>query len=710
MRSWPFYAQQTFYYMIVFVILCEWLIPIVELTSTGYLTIFLIFIVICFIVNIVRIPFYISWLVKLFYISWVITFIYGQMNLFSSEGIAFLLNDLSLNLNAIAVVDFYNITNPLRTFLFFVLIWMLCYLIHYWLTVRHSIFYFLVLTVFFIATLDTFTKYDGQRGIIVTLLLGLLLTAVLYVQRLMKLANTRLTFESYVRYVTPIVFIISVVGVAAFFLPKSAPQWPDPVPFIKNLAGGSEKTQQSVGIDDDDSQLGGAFTGDDTVVYEIISDSPKYWRVETKAYYDSKGWINQPTDLAILAEPQYIPISLPYGELENNEVAQVNSSNENMFIVHTYGTHSLETDLENVDFKLDFVTDRITTYVREEPVSLANYNVAISEMEYSYTTLKQSLAQVTFPEDIFNSDYVQIPDTMPQRVRDLAVEITNEYDSVYDKAKAIERYFKTKGFRYETQDVAIPEGDQDYVDQFLFETKAGYCDNFSTSMVMLLRSVDIPARWVKGYAEGTDVGNTEDGRNIYEVTNNDAHSWVEVYVPEIGWMPFEPTIGFAQSYDIDFDMDLTADTPEADEAVQEQQQIEKEREEAQQLKKETKAANEEASNYKVFIVLLVLVVLSAGILLWLTRNKWKHVLPNAKQTTVKGAYRYLENRLAKKGMIRKQGETLRSFAKRVDLNLQTDEMTKFIDVYERYAYSSDNEVSFLEIKESYEYLINRLEG
>ena len=85
---------------------------------------------------------------------------------------------------------------------------------------------------------------------------------------------------------------------------------------------------------------------------------------------------------------------------------------------------------------------------------------------------------------------------------DLANDIVKGAKTPYQKARAIENYFSRNGFRYETDNVAIPTADQDYVDQFLFETKLGYCDNFSTSMVVMLRSVGIPARWVKGFMGG----------------------------------------------------------------------------------------------------------------------------------------------------------------------------------------------------------------
>ena len=686
MRNTSNYVLQTIYYVVLFFILREWLIPVIDLTSTGYLNIFLLFIVICFVFNILPLPFYIGMLVKLLYIAWFVTTVYGQVSLFSGEGISFLVTDFGYNLNALATLQLDELTNPLRTFLFFVLIWMLAYLMKYWVTVKRSVFYFVGLTVFFIATIDTFTAYDGSRGIIITLLLGLVLTAMLYVQSLTEKTQTRLSIESYLRYVVPMVLFISVIGLIAFFMPKAAPQWPDPVPFIKSITGGTSPTQQSVGIDDDDSQLGGSFTGDDTVVYEIIADTPQYWRVEHKTTYDSKGWIND-TASSVDVDPNLMINDLPLGPVEDDEIAQIQSFSQNTFVIQPYTTNGMSYDDMNVRLRENSDTMRLTTYVDDEKIALPQYSVGFSEPEYSYTSLMKPFEELQWEFSI-DAKYLQIPETLPQRVYDLAAEITANEETWYEKAKAIERYFKSSGFRYETDDVAVPAEGQDYVDQFLFETKVGYCDNFSTSMVMMLRTLDIPARWVKGYAEGTDIGNTEDGKNIYEITNNDAHSWVEVFLPEVGWMMFEPTIGFNADQNIDFDMELDLDTPEATEAQQEQQQLERDRQQAEE-DKAIVASKQQSSRWP--FVFAALALISVAILLVLTRKQWKPMLPNAKPTTTKSAYRSLEKRLAKLGLVRKRGETLRAFATRVDRSLESDAMTKFIDIYERTLYSKDNE-------------------
>ena len=74
-------------------------------------------------------------------------------------------------------------------------------------------------------------------------------------------------------------------------------------------------------------------------------------------------------------------------------------------------------------------------------------------------------------------------------------------------------------------------------DYFLFDLKQGYCDYYATSMVVLARAAGLPARLVVGYANGS----YDHERAQYIVTENYAHSWVEIYFADIGWVEFEPT-------------------------------------------------------------------------------------------------------------------------------------------------------------------------
>jgi transglutaminase-like putative cysteine protease len=132
--------------------------------------------------------------------------------------------------------------------------------------------------------------------------------------------------------------------------------------------------------------------------------------------------------------------------------------------------------------------------------------------------------------------YLDLPDSLPRRVIDLAETWTAEADTAYDKAVALERNLRSYSY---TLDVPAPPDDQDVVAYFLFDLGEGYCDYYATSMAVMARAVGLPARMAIGYARGSyDAANQR-----YIVTEANAHSWVEIYFPEIGWVPFEPTAG-----------------------------------------------------------------------------------------------------------------------------------------------------------------------
>jgi transglutaminase-like putative cysteine protease len=143
-------------------------------------------------------------------------------------------------------------------------------------------------------------------------------------------------------------------------------------------------------------------------------------------------------------------------------------------------------------------------------------------------------ATTEYPNDIARR-YVALPQSVPERVHALARQITKGLDNPYDKAKAIESYLRAN-YPYDLN-IPTPPEDRDVADYFLFDLKKGYCDYYATAMVVLARSSGLPARFVSGYAPGSyDTSNAE-----YIVREMHAHSWAEIYFPEIGWVEFEPT-------------------------------------------------------------------------------------------------------------------------------------------------------------------------
>lgn len=132
--------------------------------------------------------------------------------------------------------------------------------------------------------------------------------------------------------------------------------------------------------------------------------------------------------------------------------------------------------------------------------------------------------------------YLQLPNNLPARVRNLAIELTATELTPYDQARAIEGYLRAIPY---TLQLPRPPADVDLVDYFLFELKKGYCDYDASAMVVLARAAGLPARLVIGYATGT----YDEAHQRFVVTEADAHSWPEIYFPAYGWIRFEPTGG-----------------------------------------------------------------------------------------------------------------------------------------------------------------------
>ena len=152
----------------------------------------------------------------------------------------------------------------------------------------------------------------------------------------------------------------------------------------------------------------------------------------------------------------------------------------------------------------------------------------------SFATEAQLRSDSTdYPPDII-ARYLQLPDTVPQRVFDLADELADGYENPYDIAQAIKTY--VRGFEYNDQ-IPGPKPEQDAADYFLFEEKQGYCDYYATSMAVMLRHLGIPTRLAQGYATGS----YDSFSGAYRFLEKDAHIWVEVYFPTYGWIQFEPT-------------------------------------------------------------------------------------------------------------------------------------------------------------------------
>jgi transglutaminase-like putative cysteine protease len=150
-----------------------------------------------------------------------------------------------------------------------------------------------------------------------------------------------------------------------------------------------------------------------------------------------------------------------------------------------------------------------------------------------YTTEQLRTAGTDYPEAV-TERYLGLPDSTPERVSDRTDRVVEEAgaDTPYAVATAVETHLETE----KSYSLAIDRPDGSIADSFLFEMESGYCVYYATTMVTMLRSQGVPARFVVGYTSGERVADDE-----FVVRGFDSHAWVQVYFPGTGWVNFDPT-------------------------------------------------------------------------------------------------------------------------------------------------------------------------
>jgi transglutaminase-like putative cysteine protease len=138
-------------------------------------------------------------------------------------------------------------------------------------------------------------------------------------------------------------------------------------------------------------------------------------------------------------------------------------------------------------------------------------------------------------------------DRLTQQTSELAQQIAGSAQNPFDRATALARYLQgDDSFRYENSAPIPDDPNQDFVDFFLFDPdsdRVGFCEHYATTMVMLARSLGIPARMAVGFAPGEriDPAGAPADSVLWQVRERNAHAWAELYFPGYGWQTFEAT-------------------------------------------------------------------------------------------------------------------------------------------------------------------------
>jgi len=474
-------------------------------------------------------------------------------------------------------------TKSLFPYILFALgVWILLEFMMAWVRSRVRIVSLIVLQLMGLAILDSFTPMNLWLAVAWTMLLGLawLITDHCVVLRA-KYPEGWGHLASYpLRLITTVVLLLSVIFLVGISMPSTAPLVPDPytlwktwkgeaVPVFYNAKDG-EKIQVGIyrsGYGRDDSELGSGFTFDYSNVMQITTNRKSYWRGETRSIYTGKGWESSPEKKN--ADMEFVELNRP---LESSGMKFTKTTELTATVTITraepypvlFGAYPIgqvtelggEGSLSNL--RWDSETSTLAWADTAAPTYPKQYTIVSQIPQIDEQELRNFGSKSGRTLSAAQTVDLQVPTELPARVQALARSITASQTNDYDRVKALKTYLTSGEFKYTNEPDLSRKISGDFVDSFLFEMKEGYCDYFSTSLVVMTRSLGIPARWVKGYTTGAKAGPRSDQMSSYAmqeemqreegtyyVSNADAHSWAEVYIDGFGWVPFEATPGFS---------------------------------------------------------------------------------------------------------------------------------------------------------------------
>lgn len=289
----------------------------------------------------------------------------------------------------------------------------------------------------------------------------------------------------------------------------------------------------------DSLQLGGAIRlGDEIALYVHAPPEHRYyWRSRVFDNYDMGRWTSA-ADTRLTDE--YPPLSLQFSPQDvqgRTEVTQEFTIGLNASRLVYTAPQPLSVDLDTrTDMRYTPDEGMMVSVIR--PAQILNHGDSYRATSLlSIATAEQLRAASTdYPQYILDLYPSYVPSATARTIQ-LAQQIQAEAGATtpYDTAKAIETWLRTH-IVYDERISQPPQG-QDPVDWLLFDIQRGYCNYYASAMIVMLRSLGIPARMAAGFAQGT----YDPAQSAFIVRERDAHTWVEVYFPGYGWVEFEPT-------------------------------------------------------------------------------------------------------------------------------------------------------------------------
>ncbi len=330
----------------------------------------------------------------------------------------------------------------------------------------------------------------------------------------------------------PIVAAASIVGAVALFGAQVAAPRAGWQPFSHHQSAPRFHelvTSQTYG------PLGDRRTG--AVMLDVTASRPALWRMQVLEAFDNRRWLVA-RETSRLPEPAARPesIRVEVRGLQNKSVI----SPGRPLAVHTEGGALVE---PGYGFALTESPEEGHTYRVEAEVvhataaRLARIPVPTGRRYQALTQIGLGAPPVEIPYPLARLA-LHLPPVLKGtdwgHLFRLSWRLSRGVKTELAVVRHVENYLLRGGrFRYTTE---VGDPGTEPLNEFLFHTHAGYCQHFAGAAALLLRVAGVPTRVVVGFATGEQIG-----QHTWAVRDKDAHAWIEVYFPGVGWVPFNPT-------------------------------------------------------------------------------------------------------------------------------------------------------------------------
>jgi transglutaminase-like putative cysteine protease len=308
---------------------------------------------------------------------------------------------------------------------------------------------------------------------------------------------------------------------AVVVLPTVASRVPGVRGTAVSLLRGSGGTVEGSLVDAGDSlSVQGSLSLSSTLRFTVEANEARYWRVGTYDRYTGDGWVRTGS-------------LEPYDEgdrLKGQPAERTREVVQRYEVESNIGTVPAAWKPVQYDGDADVQVTRHDGFQPEDGLESGDgYRVKSEVINADESALRA--AGGDYPDEVAGT-YVQLPESTPDRVAETTATLTENAETPYQTALVVQRWLEEN--RDYSLEVSRPR--RNVADRFLHAMTEGYCTYFATTMAVMLRTQDIPARMTVGYTTGESVGS-----NRWEVRGLHSHAWVEIYVEDWGWVQFDPT-------------------------------------------------------------------------------------------------------------------------------------------------------------------------